>query len=73
MNTQNHLNVTFAIMNFPIRHFSIVRDGKKPFKCDICDYSCSENADMKRHFASVHKGKKLFTNDICDHIYSRKY
>ena len=33
-------------------------EGKNTFKCDICDYSCSQKNDMNVHVASVHEGKK---------------
>jgi hypothetical protein len=36
-----------------------VHEGKKPFKCDICDYSSSDMRDMNRHVASIHKGNNL--------------
>ena len=35
-----------------------IHEGKKPFKCSICDYSCSEN--LNRHISSVHEVKKPF-------------
>ena len=34
--------------------------GKKPFQCDICDYSCSQKRDLNKHVASVHEEKKGF-------------
>ena len=34
-------------------------EGKKPFKCEICDYSFSRKSAMKTHVASVHIEKKL--------------
>ena len=46
--------------------------GKKLFKCEICDYSCSKNSTMKSHVVSVHEGKKQFKCDICDYSCSQK-
>ena len=48
------------------RQFASVHEGKKPFKCDFCDYSCSLKNKMQ-HVASVHEGKKPFKCDICDY------
>ena len=39
-------------------HAASVHEGKKPFKCDICDYRCSLKGSMKTHVSSVHEGKK---------------
>ena len=38
---------TRSILNKP--------EGKKIFKCDICDYSCSQKGKVKKHIASVHE------------------
>ena len=38
------------------RHIASVHEGKKPFKCDICDYSFSEKSSMNKHVKSVHGG-----------------
>ena len=47
-------------------------DGKKSFKCEICDYSCSLKPNFKRHVASVHGEKKPFKCDICEYSCSHK-
>ena len=39
---------------------------KKSFKCDICDFSCSQYTNINRHVAFVHEGKKPFKCDTCD-------
>ena len=39
-------------------HVAMVHEKKKPFKCDICYYSCSLKSTMKIHVASVHEEKK---------------
>ena len=44
----------------------ITVQGKKAFKCNICDYSCFAKSTMNRHMESVHEGKKTFKCDICD-------
>ena len=53
------------------RHIEI-HEGKKPLKCDICDYQCSRKDYMKRHVASLHEGKKPFKCNICDCSFSQK-
>ena len=49
----NHLNVILAITALLSVH-----EGKKPFECDICDYSFSWKSNFIKHVASVHEGKK---------------
>ena len=39
------------------KHGSI-HEKTKPFKCVICDYSCSLKANLKRHTVSVHETRK---------------
>ena len=46
--------------------------GKKAFKCDICDQSFSQKGNLTKHTASVHDSKKSFKCDICDHNFSEK-
>ena len=45
---------------------------KKPIKCDICNYSCSEKKDLKKHVEAVHEGKKPFKCDLCDASFTQK-
>ena len=51
---------------------AIANKGKKSFRCEICDYSCSQKQDMKTHFESVHEGKKQFRCAICYNTFARK-
>ena len=39
-------------------HSTSVYENRKALKCEICDYSCSQKADMKKNMVSVHEGKK---------------
>ena len=48
-------------------HIASVHEGKKPFNCELCNYSCSENSRMKKHIASAHEGKKPFKCDFCNY------
>ena len=47
-------------------HVASVHDNKKPFKCEICDYRCSQKGDLSKHFTAVHEKKKPFKCEICD-------
>ena len=40
-------------------HIKTVHEGKKPFKCKICDYSCIKKPDLNQHIESDHKVKNL--------------
>ena len=39
---------------------------KKPFKCNVCDESLTNNWGLNRHLSSVHERKKPFKCNICD-------
>ena len=43
-----------------LEHSTLIHEGKKPFKCDLCDYSCDLLENMQQHNAYVHEGKNLF-------------
>ena len=53
-------------------HIESVHEKKKPFKCDICDYSFSQKSDLKKHHESVHEGKRPFKCEICEKTFNRK-
>ena len=48
-------------------HIASVHEGKKPFKCQICDYSCTQKTDMTHHVSFVHEKKEPFKCDICSY------
>ena len=54
------------------KHFESIHEGKKPFRCEICDYSCSQEGAMHIYVASVHEGKKPFKCEICDYYFHVK-
>jgi len=35
---------------------SLVHSDERPFKCNLCDYSCKRKADLKRHYKAHLKG-----------------
>ena len=53
-------------------HVLSVHEGKKPFKCEICDYSCLEKGSITRHVMLVHEEKKSFESRICDKRFTMK-
>ena len=46
-------------------HIQWVHEGKKPFKCNTCDSSCSQKCEPNRHNESVHEEKKTFKCNSC--------
>ena len=42
------------------RHIESVHEGKKHFKCKICDASFSQKVNMNEHIALVHEGNEPF-------------
>ena len=38
-------------------HAASVHEENKPFKCDICDHSCSRKSHIDTNVASAHNGK----------------
>ena len=52
------------------KDFAVIREGKKLFKCEICDHRLSHKASMD--VASVHGNKKPFKCEICEYTCSLK-
>ena len=53
------------------RHIESVHEGKKPFKCETCEYTYSQKSHLNQHVAKVHEGKKPFKCQICDYPLKR--
>ena len=47
-------------------------EGKKPFKCDICNANFWQNVNLNTHVATVHEGMKPFQCDICNANFGKK-
>ena len=41
-------------------------DGKKSFKCNVCDASFTLNPSLKKHILSSHEKRKPYNCNICD-------
>ena len=46
---------------------------KRPFKCEVCDFRCSEKGTLKKHVSSVHKKRKSFKCTLCGNSSSRNH
>ena len=54
------------------KHISAVHEGKKPFKCTICDKSFGRKSHMELHISAVHEEKKPFKCLLCKEGFTRK-
>ena len=52
-------SVIFSSKKNLIMHVDIVHPVEKSFKCEICEYSSSDDTLLKRHVASGHKRKNV--------------
>ena len=52
-------------------HIDSVHEKKKPQKCSIFDYSCSQKGGLNFHIDSVHEKKKQ-KYSLCDSRFSKK-
>ena len=47
-------------------------EGKKTFRCAICEKSFANVTKLNEHISAIHKEKKPYKCDICDYICSQK-
>ena len=48
------------------KHINSVHNGKKPYKCTICEHNCSTNTQLNVHISAVHEGNKPHKCLNCD-------
>ena len=48
-----------------MNHISIVHEGEKNYKCEICGKDFGEKRHLKRHKDIVHEGLKPYKCDFC--------
>ena len=71
------LECTFCKVHF--QRFSLLRQhivsvhGKKPHKCEKCEYSFAKMYDLKHHTTTVHEGKKPHKCCYCESSFSSNY
>ena len=71
------LECTFCNVHF--QKFSLLRKhivsvhGKKPHKCEKCEYSFAKMFDLKHHTTTVHEGKKPHKCCYCESSFSTNY
>ena len=59
--------------NYAVHKYTTsIHEGKKVYKCNMCDKNSIWKHAMKQHMASVHEGKKPFKCGLCDYSSSRK-
>ena len=65
--------------NYIKEHMYSVHEGKKPFKCHVCESSFAESTKLRIHIKTRHEKKKPYKCDICDarfgensHLYRHK-
>ena len=59
------------------KHVASVHEKNKPFKCEVCNYSCALKRNLQAHTKAVHDrkkhdNKKPFLCPICGNSYSLK-
>ena len=62
--TCNPSDYNSSLKSYIKKHVTTIYEGKKSFKCDICEFTCNYKSSMKRHVASRHKQKIPLSHDI---------
>ena len=53
------------------KHFVSFHKGKKPFKCQKCDYRYTKRSKLKKH-SQIHEEIKLYNCKFCGFVFTRK-
>ena len=54
------------------RHVTLVHEGVKDHKCEMCGKAFSMKVNMERHISQVHEGKKDHTCEYCGLAFATK-
>ena len=72
-----YLECTFCNVHFQkfrlLRQHIVSVHGKKPHKCEKCEYSFAKMCDLKHHTTTVHEGKKPHKCCYCESSFSTNY
>jgi uncharacterized Zn-finger protein len=49
-------------------HIQMVHENKKPYKCNLCEYSSFFHNDLRRHIECVHEKIKQHQCNICQKV-----
>ena len=74
MKETKHSNAKYVTKAFlkMTRHTASIHEGRKPFKCEVCEKSFAEKSKLGSHMLSVHDRKKPFNCKECDKTFSKK-
>lgn len=55
-------NKNFHSDHYLAHHQRTIHEGQKPFKCEFCQFKCSQRGNLRRHTCYVRRGEN---NELC--------